>query len=94
MKGAGGKELNIIDYTASRWTDIAIAMDFDDTGHTQKTIQDDYNNVTKRCNATFGMWLEGQGRRQPATWSMLIQILKECKLNALAVDIEEMLTQN
>ena len=62
-------------------------MDFDAVGNTQSTIEANFTTVNRRCEEMFKKWLGGEGSRQPATWSMLLKILEECKLKALAGDI-------
>jgi len=93
LKGADGKVLEIINHVAARWEDIAINMDFDPTGYMQSAIKaNNHGNVAVCCKATFTTWLEGVGSKQPATWSMLIQILNECRFKVLAEDVKKALS--
>lgn len=92
LKVAGGRELKIVESVAAHWNKIGIAMNFDKVGEIVNAIKkNNPGDVTECCEETFRKWLQGKGTRQPATWSMLITILRECSLNALAKDIEDML---
>ena len=68
-------------------------MDFDPNGSTQSTIQANHHDVTKCCEVMFKTWLSGEGSKQPATWSLLVQILDDCGFKVLAKDVEEALSQ-
>ena len=83
-----GVQLCIIKEVAAKWDDIAIAMDFDPTGHTQTAINKDFSTVQEKCTETFKKWLQGQGSRQPATWKKLVEILKDCDFAPLARKIK------
>ena len=82
------EEIRILDQVATKWDDIAIAMDFDPHGHTQTAINKDFGSVQEKCRETFKKWLQGQGSRQPATWEILVEILRDCDFENLATSIE------
>ena len=62
-------------------------MDFDPTGHTQTEINRDFSTVQEKCIEMFKKWLQGLGSKQPATWEMLVEILKDCDFKLLADSI-------
>ena len=88
LKTPGGKDIQIIHQVAGKWDDIAIAMDFDPEGHTQTAINRDFSTVQEKCRETFKKWLQGHGSRKPATWEILVEILRDCDFENLATDIE------
>ena len=88
LKISGDEELRILDQVAAKWDDIAIAMDFDPDGHTQTAINRDFGSVKEKCRETFKKWLQCQGSRQPATWKILVEILRDCDFENLATSIE------
>jgi len=91
LKGADGKVLKIIDHVAADWGKICISMDFDPNGRTKSTIQANNRDVIDCCETMFKTWLKGEGK-QPATWSMLIEILNDCSFKVLADDLERVLS--
>lgn len=66
-------------------------MDFDPKGNTLDAIKKDFDGVKERCRETFRLWLDGKGKRQPATWSMLLEILEDSNLGELAGEIRNVL---
>ena len=84
----GDKDVCVIKEVAGKWDDIVIAMDFDPTGHTQTAINKDFSTVQEKCTEMFKKWLQGLGSKQPATWEMLVEILKDCDFKKLATSIE------
>ena len=88
LKIPGDQDVRIIDQVAGKWDDIAIAMDFDPDGHTHTEIKRDFNTVQEKCTETFKKWLQGLGSKQPTTWEMLVEILRDCNFAQLATVIE------
>ena len=78
----------IIRAVAGKWDDVAVLMDFDPTGHTQTAINKDFSTVQEKCTEMFKKWLQGHGSRQPATWEILVEILRDCGFGELATEIE------
>lgn len=89
----GEKEMKILNHVAHDWSSIAIMMNFDDGGQMRDRIEKDKRGVTLSCcEAMFEAWVGKKGRRGEPTWELLITILKECDLNVIAEDIENMLS--
>ena len=93
LKIPGDKDMCIIKELAGKWDDVAISMDFDSDGHTQTAINKDFGSVQEKCRETFKKWLQGQGSRQPATWEILVEILRDCDFENLATSIETALSK-
>lgn len=92
LKVPGERDICIIDHVSGNWSDIAIMMDFDRTGRTQTAINKDFDAVAEKCTETFKRWLGGEGSKQPATWEVLLDILRDCNFEKLAEDIEKNLS--
>ena len=89
LKPPSGKEVKIIANLAPYWKYFGVHLDFDETGRTLDLIdRDNQYNSRDCCKKMMEDWLSGQGR-QPATWTTLIEMLKEAKYNILAMDLEE-----
>ena len=87
LKTKLGEKINIIQQVAPYWKDFATFLDFDvirmeriDTKH--------HRDSEACCREVMQMWLRGMGR-QPATFELLEEILDDCNLTALAMQVKE-----
>ena len=88
LKTKSGK-INIIQKVAPFWVDLALNLDFDPTGTTIPAIEKKYRYDPEACcREMMQMWLTGRGT-QPATWELLVEILRDCNLIVLAQQVEE-----
>lgn len=95
LKTKSGAKMNIIDKIAPYWSDFALKLDFDPCGGTIQIIEKKCHYDPKDCcREMMQRWLEGKGSRQPATWKLLVEILHECDLNALAGQVQSQLEFN
>ena len=71
------------------WLDLGVELLGDNDIMALNVIKINNAEVTVRCFEMFKLWLE----RQPkASWRQLIYALKQIQLNALAFNIEELLS--
>lgn len=91
LKSPNSRDICIIDDVAAKCDDLAILMDFDPFGNTLASMKKDFGSVQERCTEVFRKWLGGEGKRQPATWRMLVKLLKECERSVLAGEIVKVL---
>ena len=83
--------MEIINTIGTRWRDLGILLDFDETGRTLDRIAREHQlHPIDCCTEMLRKWLEGRGR-QPATWATLIDLLKDADINDLAQDLERMM---
>lgn len=87
----GSKTIEIIKAISSRWQEIGYLLNFDSVGQTIEQIKANEKQVELCCRAMFQHWLQGNGRLQPATWAILIQILEDCDFKNLAKEIRDSL---
>ena len=77
----------------TKWTDLAIHMEFDMDGTVVGTIQaNNPYNVDGCVMEVFVRYLRSEGRSSPS-WIHLIQCLKDCRLVYLAEEIEAILQE-
>ena len=89
LKTESGVKINIIQQVAPHWSTFALNLDFDPTGTTLQNIEQKYRyDPEPCCREMMQMWLRGMGR-QPATWKLLVEILRDCNLIVLAQLVEE-----
>lgn len=89
LKTGSGEKINIIKQVAYRWKDFALQLDFDTVGTKVQLIDKKlHSDPEECCQEAMRAWLQGEGR-QPATWELLVEILKDLDLNVLASQIEE-----
>ena len=88
LKVSGRQDVRVIEQVAVKWDDVAVAMDFDPVGHTQTAINRDFGTVQEKCTETFKRWLQGVGSKQPPTWAVLVEILRDCDFEHIATGIE------
>ena len=80
--------LKVHQQISTKYKDFGTFLLNDDTGYL-------VNNIERKCQQTpdeintkiLEEWLAGGGR--PCTWETLIEVLRECKLNALADQIQD-----
>ena len=70
------------------WKTVGDLLDFDSCGTQLVMIEEDNRgNREACCRDVFQHWITGHGI-QPCTWRKLIEIIKDCELEALAKEIE------
>ena len=90
MTTPGGKKVKIIESVATQWKNFGAHLDFDHVGNRLGIIADTERERPELCcQSMFQYWLNGNG--VPATWSRLIRILENCRLNVLATEVKEVL---
>lgn len=94
MKSETGEELErveIIKTVASKWKDVCIAFEFDDTGSQLKNFTAEYagHSPVEPCRATFIFWLEGNGVE--VTWRKLLEIITDGDKKIFADKIKQIL---
>lgn len=71
------------------WKDLGIELLGVESSDALDVLKNNNSDVMSCCSAMFQLWLE----RQPtATWSQLIQALRQLQLNSLADQISSKLT--
>ena len=94
LKTKSGERINIIQQVAPNWMEFATILDFDTNGNTMQVIaQRCRSDPESCCREMMQTWLRGKGR-QPATFELLMEILKECDLIVLAEQIEDAIPYN
>ena len=93
LKTGSGDRINVISSLASKWKDFGLLFDFDEDGTELDNIEADHKleGPRARCQKLFQYWLKGRGKRQPATWEVLITLLKDADEQSLSTQIEEAL---
>ena len=87
MKTPTGEEVKIIQSLAPGWKDAGIYLDFDQIGQTVSLIAaEQRQNPVACCQEMFKQWLAGNGK--PATWKVLIELLKVVGQNELAKQVK------
>ena len=84
LKYANGKELRIMEAVAPFWKKVANTLGFDEARIRAIEIGCHYQpeDATREM---FCRWLEGDRHLKSATWSTLIQSLKDVNLTEIAV---------
>ncbi len=74
-----------------KWTDLAYALEFEDS--VVQIIENDKGNAscTKACEEMFRRWLAGVVAGQQVTWEKLIEALRDAEHNSLAGTLRELL---
>ena len=85
LEGYGGKIIRVIDKTAAKWEELALALHFE--GHILEIIHRDHILVVPACRNVLYRWLKGEAR-QPVNWITLIKSLREMELNTLGDELE------
>ena len=88
LKAPTGNIIRIISSLSPKWKSVGDLLDFDSYGEKLVLIEEEnYRDPVACCRDVFQWWLMGNGR-QPCTWRKLIEITKECGLEAFAEEIE------
>ena len=83
--------MEVISTTAPEWKQFGLHFSFDDSGRVLDRIAREHQlRPIDCCTQMMGEWLEGRGR-QPATWAILIQLLKDAQFDVLAQQLEKMM---
>ena len=88
--------IRIVDRIGSDYDSLGTYLLNDEDGGIMRAIEHDNKVTGKILNEVFHRWIKGQGQKSGAgkktnTWEMLVKYLKDCKLMALADDIERVL---
>ena len=93
LKSPSGQRVEVISTIAAKWERFGNLLGFDEMGHTLERIAKDHpQDAEGCCTQMMREWLEGKGR-QPATWAILIDLLKDAKINYLAQELETMVLE-
>ena len=91
---SGRKRINIIQEVAPHWQDLATNLDFEPNETTMQIIDRKHRSDPEACcREMMQLWLIGMGR-QPATLELLVKILTDCNLMALAQQVKEAIPYN
>ena len=83
-------KVNIAEEIGTSYSDFGILLLNDERGNKVSAIVQEHRGNAKEINyEILRLWLEGKG--QPLSWSTLVQVLKDIKLNKLASEIEQAL---
>ena len=88
MVTTDGEAVEIIKTLAPDWHEVGISFDFDGYGRLVRQIRSQERDQVLCCEQVFLYWLEGKGKKQPATWRVLIKLLQEMEHNALVKKIQ------
>lgn len=88
MAAIGGEAVEIIKTLAPDWYQLGIRFDFDQCGDLVSQIDSEKRAHVLCCELVFKNWLAGRGKKQPATWRVLIKLLQEMEQNALVEKIQ------
>lgn len=85
----GEKKIRVIDRVAADWEEVATRLHFE--GHEIKRIKKDQHHQCKEaCHATFGEWLDGNGR-EPKNFETLLKVLEEAGFSEFANKLRQLL---
>ena len=91
MMTASREPVDIIQTLAPNWHQVGISLDFDGNGYLVSQIGAKGSDPVLCCERVFMNWLDGRGKKQPATWRVLIEVLEELEYNALVEKIRHAL---
>ena len=77
MEG-NGKKVKLIDTAAAVWDKVALRLHFKGCD-IARIARDHHQQSALAATTVFSEWLDGKGR-QPPSWAVLIQALKETEL--------------
>lgn len=78
--------VKVIERVASEWEKVATRLHFDGPD-IRRIRKDNHFQCIESCRAVFIEWIKGKGRH-PATWQILIKVLREADLSEVASDLE------
>ena len=88
LKTPVGDKIKIIKRLTHMWKSVGDLLNFDSGGSELLAIEDaNRGNNEASCRDMFQMWIMGNGVR-PCSWGKLIEIIKDCEMEALAEEIE------
>lgn len=91
LKSSDGTIIRVVEQAAQEWERLSYALDFP-RSTVNVVSRDNPQNAVGACGEILGKWLDGvEGTRQPISWNSLIDALKECDMNTLAVDLHNAL---
>lgn len=92
LTGCDSKAVRIINCVASKWEELAIALDFD--APAIDCIRRDFSSDCKEaCSQMLQKWIKMEySVCKPVTWTVLIQCLQDAEFSTLAKDLSEILT--
>lgn len=93
LKTKLGERINVIQQVAPHWQDFATVLDLDLDGKMQIIDRKHRGDPDACCREMMQMWLRGMGR-QPATLELLEEILSDCTLTVLAMQVKEAIPYN
>lgn len=87
----GGETIKIVGTVAVKWTDVAYALEFEDS--VVQIIKKDkrHDSCTEACEEMLRQWLDGVVAGQQVTWERLIQALRDAGYGSLADNLKELL---
>lgn len=84
-----GEPINVLQDIGTEWHCVGIFLLEDSTGVRIDAIQDESRGKSEAINrAILKEWIRGKGMG-PSTWTTLIKVLHDCKLDMLAREIEK-----
>lgn len=86
----GNQKIQIIEEVAASWTDLAYALEMDDSLVTIIKADSKHDSVVKACEEMFRCWLDGKGCKD-VTWKRLIEALTDIHHSVLAENVEQLL---
>ena len=78
-------QYKVVGEVKADWKILAYALGF--SYSEVKAIDMDARNVKGACSDMLGMWLEGQGKREPRNWATLLEALKDIGHSELANEV-------
>ena len=83
------KRINIPQEISTNYYQFGILLLEDETGTRIKNIEYRFRENSEQINMeVLEQWINGKGK-QPVTWEMLVEVLRDVELTTLAQDIEE-----
>ena len=76
----------MITQSQGEWKDLAQHLHFEN--FEVGAIESNNKGVRDMCGDMLGKWLEGQGKRGPRTWDILLQALSEMGKTELVKDLK------
>ena len=94
LTGCGSKTIRIINSVASKWEELAIALDFD--APAIDCIRRDFSSDCREaCSQMLQKWIKMEYNVcKPVTWTILIQCLQDAEFSTLAKDLNEIFGVN
>lgn len=84
-----GRVIKIITEVAARWEKMARRLNFNE-GEVEILQRNHAGDVESACTDLFYRWLNGN-HRQPVTWQIVVECLRDIDLNVAAHDLNTIL---